>query len=265
MLKQSIRSVKNRASELFKSALYRTRGEPYDILGTRLRFPPGKRPIRMKYLHSDQRLAREEAMALALLLSQLGEGDTAIDVGAHIGIYSTLMASRCGRGGRVVAFEPDPAARAIFGSVFKLNPELTLPKLEGFACSDNHGSTKFFSSRGDSRSSLVHGNPEAAEEIEVATIRLDDYLDMHALQPTFVKIDVEGAEIHVLRGAERLLRGSSTIVCEMHPFAWPRFGVQFQELTDIVGRAGRRVRYLSDTAHSPKHAVYGLAVLEKRG
>ena len=75
---------------------------------------PGTRPVRVRYVHSvDDAVARYDALQIKLFSSCLVEGDTALDIGAHYGVYSVLMAALCGQTGRVVAFEPDPYAREV--------------------------------------------------------------------------------------------------------------------------------------------------------
>lgn len=261
MLSRSFQTARNRIAIAIKAMLYGDRGEPYDVLGHRLRFPIGARPVRMHYVHSNDQLARQEALALAMLLTELCEGDTALDVGAHAGIYSVLMAHRCGKTGRVIAFEPDPAAAHLFKKTFDLNPNLKVPVFEPLACSDTRGPATFFASNADSRSSLAHGNRDNANAIEVQTVQLDDYLAEHNIAPPrLVKIDTEGAEIRVMRGARRLLEGPSTIICELHPFAWPRFEDSFEELLELVRNSGRCIRYLGGEAEVVQDPVYGLAV-----
>src|SRR5579864_3962416 len=89
-----------------KQVFYAGRGEPYEFDGHRLRYVPGSRPIRMRYLDSTNRVNRFDALQVMWLRTHLKEGDLAIDVGAHHGMYSMLMAAKCGPRGHVVAFEP---------------------------------------------------------------------------------------------------------------------------------------------------------------
>lgn len=262
-MKRVLTSLKNRAAVWAKQRTYGKRGEPYQVLGEQLHFPIGRRPVRLKHVHSHDRLAQEEAMALAVVLSCLREGDVSLDVGAHAGVYSALMASRCGQSGRVIAFEPDPTAATMFNETFALNPHLMKPQLENLACSDQTGTAQFFVSHGDSRSSLAHGRPDFAEMIAVPTITLDEFSEREAVKPRLVKIDVEGAEVSVLRGAQRLLEGDAVVICELHPFAWARFGTSLDELITLAERANRTIRYLSETTPIRGEPVYGLALIER--
>lgn len=190
------------------------------------------------------------------------------DVGAHYGIYSLLMAARCGKSGHVAAFEPDPYAREILARNVSLNSGLKPPVIESAACFDEIGEAVLFSRGGNAQSSLVRSGVEfsdthKSEEITVATVTLDSYLAMHGLEPRCVKIDAEGAEIRILKGARNLLAGNAEILCELHPYAWPEFGSRLAELKDLASAAGRRIRYLDQHVEIGDHAEYGAVLLER--
>ena len=160
---------------------------------------PGTRPIRLRYLHSTDSVNRYDAMQVQWLDVHLKEGDTAIDVGAHYGVYSLLMAAKCGKSGNVVAFEPDPYAREILAKNVTLNPNMKPPVIESAACSDEIGKAVLFQS--GRQCAVVSGEVwggilrcAQVEEITVATTTLDSYLSRYDLEPRYVKIDAEGAE-----------------------------------------------------------------------
>lgn len=250
-----------------KRLLYGRRGEPYRINGVTLRYLPGTRPVRPRYATADDRNARFDALQVAFVATELGEGDVAIDVGAHAGQYSLLMASMCGASGTVVAIEPDPYARETLARNIALNPGVNSPLVEAFALSDSPGHTSLFSRRGNSQSSLVRAAVDfgdgGVEEIAVPVTTLDQYLEELGLVPQFVKIDAEGAEIRILKGAARLLAGDAGVVCELHPYAWQALGNTFHELREIVYASGRRMRYLDEQQEASDIATYGTVVLER--
>jgi Methyltransferase FkbM domain len=114
-------------------------------------------------------------------------------------------------------------------------------------------------------SSLVHpgDSRELAEKILVTQITLDDYLSVQQCpEPRLIKIDTEGAEIRILKGAQRCLSGGSRIICELHPYAWPDFGNSLDELKELVKASGRRIRYLDQDNEIGDKATYGVAALE---
>jgi len=267
------RSLRHRYHQFIvwiKRVLYGSRGEPYSVRGVKLRFLPGTRPIRQRYVHSKDPVNRYDAMQIELLTSQLNEGDVAIDIGAHHGVYSLIMAARCGQSGRVIAFEPDPYACEVLERNLALNPTIRRPIVEHFACSDSAGMATLYSLGGNPQSSMARSAVEfstehKSEELSVSRITLDSYLRDRAIPtPSWVKIDTEGAEIRILKRAEDLLRSDARIICELHPYAWPEFGNDLSELRDIVAKADRSMRYLDEQAELGERVEYGTVLLEKR-
>lgn len=76
-----------------------------------------------------------------------------------------------------------------------------------------------------------------------------------------MKLDTEGAEINILRGAPKLLRSGATIICELHPYAWEEFGTSFKELLALVGDSGKTIEYLDPTMRVRDGAYYGAAII----
>jgi FkbM family methyltransferase len=252
-----------------KRALYGRRGEPYRIGGHTLRYMAGTRPVRLRYTRSQNRIARYDALQVLWLSTHLTEGDTAIDIGAHHGVYSILMAAMCGQTGQVVAFEPDPYAREMLVKNLSLNPSVKRPTVELCACSDKIGEATLFSRGGNSQSSLARSAVEfstahKSEEIRVLLVTLDSYLSEHNLpDPRCVKIDAEGAEIRILKGAKQVLSSNADLICELHPYAWPEFGDSLADLKDLAASAGRRIRYLDQDTEIGGQAEYGTVLLER--
>jgi FkbM family methyltransferase len=130
---------------------------------------------------------------------RLQPGWTLFDVGAHVGYYTLLGAALVGRAGRVISFEPNARNNRFLRRHVAMNG-LQQVSIEGAAVSDRAGVARFEAGSGSGTGHLAeHGGTE------VPTVRLDDYCREFDLQPQAVKIDVEGAELKVLRGAESLL------------------------------------------------------------
>jgi FkbM family methyltransferase len=154
----------------------------------------------------------------AALQQHLRAGMTFYDVGANIGFFSLLAARLVGKEGRVAAFEADPeiagrlrehVARNEFGWIMVEEKAVwSEPRTVFFARTDPATSPD----RG-----LGHVvSAGSAETIEVAAVSLDEYTGTRPA-PDFLKCDVEGAEVEVFRGAQRLLKEKRPgIICEMH-------------------------------------------------
>ena len=151
--------------------------------------------------------AKEREVILAPLLCS---ADTiAVDIGASDGAYTIRL---CQGAGRVLAFEARPDQATRLAAMAKAN---ALPvRVEGVALSDRCGTVRLRVPRSDyGRATIeqMNGLDGVAdiEEIAVPTRRLDDY-DLSGVG--FIKIDVEGHELAVLRGAEETLRRSAPVL-----------------------------------------------------
>jgi hypothetical protein len=86
------------------------------------------------------------------------------------------------------------------------------------------------SSSGESR---LAGPDENEATVPVALTSVDAFCRERNIVPTFMKIDVEGAELAVLQGARETIRhgrGQMAIFVEMHPSIWPRLGITKDDL-----------------------------------
>lgn len=181
----------------------------------------------------------------------LRPGHLAFDIGANVGCYTVLFGQLVSPGGRVFAFEPSP--RAFEG----LTRHITLNHLDPVtvsihsAVADREGVADFilFGSTGMDRLASVD---VTAREIGtsvtgVAVVTLDDFCEREGLRPDFVKIDVEGAELAVLRGARRTIQAARdrlSLFVEMHPTVWPSLGVAQADLVAELEQQSLRVEPL---------------------
>lgn len=261
--------LRHSAALMAKQFLFGRHGEPYQVGDTTLRFEPGTRPINPKYRTSANSVSRYDALQVDLLTQNLGAGDFAIDIGAHAGQIALIMAARCGQAGRVIAFEPDAHARARLVRNLDLNKTVKRPQIEALALSDHSGEAILFSRGGDCNSSLsMSGLPsmevEDLEQMAVTLSTLDDYLRLNNLPvPKLVKIDTEGAEICILRGAETVLASDAAILCELHPYAWEGFGTSAEDLSTLLARFGRKMRYIDQAHMADGPPSYGIVLLER--
>jgi FkbM family methyltransferase len=127
-------------------------------------------------------------------------GMVVYDVGANVGFYTLLAAHLVGDGGQVAAFEPVPRNLAFLRQHVALNG-LRAVRVHDVALSDAEGTARF--DLGE-ESSMGHLSDRGT--LEVRTTTLDAVVARGELRPPDVlKIDVEGAEARVLRGAARTL------------------------------------------------------------
>jgi len=165
---------------------------------------------------------------------------TVLDVGANRGQFA-LVASRRFPRALLVCFEPLDGARFKLELAISNHPRL---RIVASAVADSAGSADLLVSRADDSSSLLTGTDrllatfpgtEVVERVSVPTERLDALVGDHELaRPALLKIDVQGAELEVLRGATATLEKTDTIIVEC----------SFVELYDGQALADDVIRFL---------------------
>jgi FkbM family methyltransferase len=180
-----------------------------------------------------------EAAELHGLPDIVPRGSTVIDVGANIGMYAIALAGVVGDAGRVLAFEPVPATAARLRDNLALNGYSHVDVLQ-MAAGGKPGSIEISLANDSAYASAVNVKQQRAtgESIRVPTVRLDDVWEERGRPPiAFCKIDVEGGELSVLEGAERLLSASRpTLLLEADE------GPELERLTAWLGPRGYRER-----------------------
>jgi FkbM family methyltransferase len=149
------------------------------------------------------------------------EPRTVLDVGANRGQFAVVAAHRW-PSARLICFEPLPAARALLTKMLAALP--TSAEVHDVALTDEPGDAKLHVSRADDSSSLLPiGSRQSAtfpgtDEVGVIAVRaarLDDEVDIAQLaSPVLLKIDVQGGELHVLRGATAALARVDAVLVE---------------------------------------------------
>lgn len=168
----------------------------------------------------------------------LTAGQVAIDVGAADGGETTLMLKLVGETGHVYSLDahPDYAER-----LHRLDrPSLTILHRAAWSTTETR---PFYVSA--EQSSLYRVNiPKEETILTVQTIRLDDVTE----QPvSFVKIDAQGAEVEILRGAPRLLATCPAWILELWPSGLEGAGTSGRELVTILRDAGLTPRWFDGT------------------
>jgi FkbM family methyltransferase len=155
-----------------------------------------------------------------LFLKYLRPGMVAVDCGAHIGEYTLIFAKMVGEEGQVHAFEPHPGMFQCLEANVKRN-ELRRVTLNHAAVSDKNGVGLFLLFPDPIAAHLVSSNQQPYPTVEVPIISLDEYVSQHGLaRVDAIKIDVEGSELALIRGAAKLLQerppGLVFIECDDH-------------------------------------------------
>lgn len=148
-----------------------------------------------------------------LLIERLLQpGDVFVDVGANVGMH-TMAAARALRGqGRIIAFEPFEATRQLLEKTVWINGFDAMIDIHGSAVSDREGVQTLFLGSSSGHHSLfdLGGEASASAQVSVNTVRLESVIAA-GMPVNLMKIDAEGAELDVLRGALGVVRASPDI------------------------------------------------------
>lgn len=175
----------------------------------------------------------------------IASGDVVVDVGAHVGMF-TLKAAEKAR--LVVAFEPvrDNLSH-LYRNIRGRSNVIVIPKALGKA----RGSAKFLLTRRSGTGQLAYlSKPpdsviNAVTDVEVDT--LDNCIKSLGLRyVSLLKIDAEGAEVDILKGAEETLKVTRHVVMELH------YQNEAKEVTELLRERGFEVKVLGNTLYANK-------------
>lgn len=151
---------------------------------------------------------------LRLLLPHLQVGDVAVDVGANIGTHAVPFARAVGPSGLVLAYEPDPSNRRLLRANLRLN-RCSSCVVRPTALWDRPGTMMLHHSKGNMGAhSLVAVNVDDLQgSIPVKVTTLDaEARKWGGRRVRLIKMDTQGGEGHILRGAQRVIERDRPIV-----------------------------------------------------
>lgn len=190
----------------------------------------------------------EEREAIEDILAHVESGDTVYDVGAHVGLFTCLLAKRLdemGSSGSVVAFDPHP------NNFHKLNENVDLNDIGGtvqthrVALSNESGSVQFSTETqeaGATHGQIVTTEDVSTREVIETPVDIGDSFvrDSSRDAPDVMKIDVEGAELDVLRGLRGLLEEQKLkhVYVEIHDNHITSYGDSSDEVLEFLEDVG---------------------------
>lgn len=200
-------------------------------------------------VHRQMWFASYEPHVTQVLDEILRPGDAFLDVGAHIGYHSVFAAGIVGPEGRVFAFEPDPRLHArLTKNLSSFVNARALP----YAVADQQTEMVFersWDSRESGWGALTSVRDfRKGEHITVEVIPLDSWCERTGLSAIrAMKIDAEGSEGAILRGAQRVLRSIRPILC-----------IEFNE--ELLRQAGESGRSLMDMLAARQYCIYEISL-----
>ncbi len=154
---------------------------------------------------TSEELRNREAELAVAIRCLVTAGHVVYDIGANVGLCSDLLRTCVGDYGRVEAFEPNPNLVPALQETFSTDLRV---RVHAVALAETDGELPFYIPSDDSMGSLgnwsKHNN--IVSVVNVRVVSLDSLISASGLaRPTFIKVDVEGAEARVFRGASMLL------------------------------------------------------------
>jgi len=206
-----------------------------------------------------------EPVFYSAFVEEIRPGMKVADVGAHFGFFTLAAALRVGGEGRVFSFEPSAQTAATLRQNVLLNHWQERVEVVETVVSDAEGFVSFYTYGTSMAASLSRQNvevlnperPAAATEIKVLSVTIDQFCKARLIGLDLLKIDVEGAELLVLRGARALLlTARPRILCEIHPLQMQHCGCSKAELDSFLQDVGYRLEPLD--APNPAGIFHGL-------
>lgn len=185
----------------------------------------------------------DEAPIIAKILSELRENETFYDIGANIGTHSCFVGKD--KNTKIYAFEPFSENIKSLRDNFKLN------NINGdifeVALMNEDSKMKISPESGEPGEGEVHISDKG--DITIPTYKGDTIIEDEGLEiPNVIKIDVEGAELKVLKGLSETLENSKcrTIFLEIHPDRIPNFGGSKNQVLDYLKRKHFEIEIIND-------------------
>lgn len=153
-----------------------------------------------------------------IFAQHLKPGDVFYDIGANVGFFSIVAAKLVGQNGKVYAFEPGTNNANAIRHNAQLNNFSQIEIIEK-AVSDTSGQGRLLLAKYSGGHALATADapPDLAGEVTVDLVSIDDLIAQNKIAPpNFVKIDVEGAELDVLKGMKETIKNHQpTIIYEV--------------------------------------------------
>ncbi|MEO5999784.1 MAG: FkbM family methyltransferase [Ferruginibacter sp.] len=181
-----------------------------------------------------------ESENFKFLFASCKKGDTVLDIGAHIGLFSAIAAKAVGSEGKIYAFEPSPTTNKLLQKTVAINHAQNIITTFQKAVGGEVGKTTFFVSdaQADNANSLVKYKEDRPSlhgiDIEVTTI--DEFVkEQQFTKIDFIKIDVEGVEYDALKGATGTFKKfKPKSILAIHPEAVKAKGDSLEGIYDLV-------------------------------
>jgi len=175
-----------------------------------------------------------EPLETEVVKNEVKRGSVVLDIGAHIGYYTLLMARLVGPQGRVFAFEPNPANYDLLRRNVQINSYRNVTIVDR-AVAEGRKTVCLHLSADNSGDHRIYDSNDGRNSVEVRCIGLNSYFRRYTRRIDFIKMDIQGAEPGAIRGMSSLLQSHHPrMVVEFWPFGLTRFGVSGMEFLELL-------------------------------
>lgn len=177
---------------------------------------------------------------LGFVRAALAPGEQAIDVGANVGVFTVAMAAAVGAQGRVLALEPTSGTAALLRRTVAENALAQVAVVQS-AASERRGKATLQLGHSPEFNTLTETPAAGSQTEQVELVPLDELVAEQRLDaPAFLKVDAEGHEVPIARGAARLLQAHEpTVLFEVRHGEQNEYGML--EHLQALGFAGYRL------------------------
>jgi FkbM family methyltransferase len=188
---------------------------------------------------------------IRVLKKLLRPGEVFIDIGANVGSHSIVLARYLGEPSIVHAFEPHPRTFAYLQANVELN-QMSNIKIYNVALGEVEGTVEFSDfAIIDDQNRVLSGQDERKHTISVPLKRLDSF-GFYQEPIGTIKLDVEGYELFVLRGAERTLAAAQFLYFEASREHYARYDYTPEEVACFLSDSGWRIfRFVEEEVIQP--------------
>ena len=170
---------------------------------------------------------------------------TIIDIGANVGYYSLKFSKIMRDTGKILAIEPDPDTYSILEQNCTLN-NLSNIEILNLAISDKNEFINLFQDKSHSGKSSLFSKSDDGDSIKITTKTLDRLIDNRFSTIDFIKIDTEGAELSILKGATETLKITKKILIELHEEILEKNEQDPLEIKTILESNGFKIKTFSE-------------------
>jgi FkbM family methyltransferase len=203
-----------------------------------------------------------EPNVISVFLNKIKKDSIFLDIGAYVGSYSVIASKYCTHGS-IHSFEMNPLL------IDELRKNRTINNINNLriicaAVWDINGLVLNFCpvvEKDNSTNSILED--VNGSSLGVSSIRIDSYCEQNKIIPDIVKIDVEGAEVRVLKGMEYTLKNIDTLFLEIHPNWLDRFNNTIEELDQILHNFDFSIKAIMNRRESTNLSIIPIDDLSK--